>query len=447
MNENENNSNENDSNEKDGIQIGNYILKNKSIGEGSCGKVYEARDQNFKIYATKRFEIKNLMAQEMYFKFGKILKIHYKLNHKNIIRILDVKRTKEFLYLFMEFCTGENLLSFSNNYFNLFHKNLSLKLIQFFVKQIIDALIYMSKKKCMHRDIKLENIMLTLNTNFNEEEKEKIEKLKKKLNENDFIKNIKISESFVNNYSSQKNNFPSYYYYYNIDKNNYNNINEYENIIEKYTIKLIDFDYVKEFDNSSETMKSFYGSPLNLAPEIWEIQYGNNCKGYKENADIWSLGIVIYNLVYSKFPFNGNSFKSIYNKILKGNYYIYNKENVSVELIDLINGLLKVNAEKRFNWEQIFNHPFYNVSYNKQKKFDFKGKDFIELNANDYERKFIDNYELKNKIVIENDEEDNLKEKYINEIFNDNNCEEIEYSTKCVDADDGWVNVELNDKL
>jgi calcium-dependent protein kinase len=140
------NENENDSNEKDGIQIGNYILKNKSIGEGSCGKVYEARDQNFKIYAAKRLEIKNLMAQELYYKFGKMLKIHYKLNHKNIIKILDVKRTKKYLYLFMEFCTGENLFSFNKNYFNLFHKNLSLKLIQFFVKQIIDALIYMSKK-------------------------------------------------------------------------------------------------------------------------------------------------------------------------------------------------------------------------------------------------------------------------------------------------------------
>ena len=69
------------------------------------------------------------------------------------------------------------------------------------------------------------------------------------------------------------------------------------------------------------------------------------------------------------------------------------------------------------------------------------------MNANDYERKFIDNFELKNKIIIENDEEDNLKEKFINEIFNDNNCEEIEYSTKCSEADDGWVNVELNDKL
>jgi serine/threonine protein kinase len=83
---------------KDGTQIGNYILKNKSIGEGSCGKVYEARDQNFQIYAVKRLEIKNLMAQELYYKFGKMLKLHYKLNNKNIIKIIDVKRTEDYLY-------------------------------------------------------------------------------------------------------------------------------------------------------------------------------------------------------------------------------------------------------------------------------------------------------------------------------------------------------------
>jgi len=436
---------------KDGTQIGNYILKNKSIGEGSCGKVYEARDQNFQIYAVKRLEIKNLMAQELYYKFGKMLKLHYKLNHKNIIKIIDVKRTEDYLYLIMEFCSGENLLSFNKNYFNLFNKNLSLKIIQFFVKQIIDALYYMARKKCMHRDIKLENIMLTLNKEFNEEEKERIEKLKKKLNSDknglDFIKNIKIMKSYINDYSSEENNFPSYYYYSNLDQKNNYSINEYENMVEKYTIKLIDFDYIKQIEDSSQMMKSFYGSPLNLAPEIWEIQYGNNCKGYKESADIWSLGIVIYNLVYNKFPFTGNNFKKIYNNILNGKYLIYDQENISLELIDLINGILKVDPEKRYSWDQIINHPFYNIDYNKQNKFDFKGKKIIEMNANDYQKKFIDKIEItkKSNVIIEDDDDD-LKEKYINdEIFN--NIIEIDYTTKCTDVDDDWVEIELNENL
>ena len=436
---------------KDGTQIGNYILKNKSIGEGSCGKVFEARDQNFQIYAVKRLEIKNLMAQELYYKFGKMLKLHYKLNHKNIIKIIDVKRTEDYLYLIMEFCSGENLLSFNKNYYQLFNKNLSLKIIQFFVKQIIDALYYMARKKCMHRDIKLENIMLTLNKEFNEEEKERIEKLKKKLNSDknglDFIKNIKIIKPFINDYSSEENNFPSYYYYSNLDQKNNYSINEYENMVEKYTIKLIDFDYIKQIEDSSQMMKSFYGSPLNLAPEIWEIQYGNNCKGYKESADIWSLGIVIYNLVYNKFPFTGNNFKKIYNNILNGKYLIYDQENISLELIDLINGILKVDPEKRYSWDQIINHPFYNIDYNKQNKFDFKGKKIIEMNANDYQKKFIDKIEItkKSNVIIEDDDDD-LKEKYINdEIFN--NIIEIDYTTKCTDVDDDWVEIELNENL
>ena len=444
----------NNEEEKDGIQIGNYILKNKSIGEGSCGKVYEARDQNFKIYAAKRLEIKNLMAQELYYKFGKMLKIHYKLNHKNIIKIIDIKRTKDYIFLIMEYCTGENLLSFNKNYFNSFNKNLSLKLIQFFVKQIIDGLSYMARKKCMHRDIKLENIMLTLNKEFNEEEKDRIEKLKKKLNSDknglDFIKNIKIVQPFINNYSTNENEFPSYYYHSKIGENNNNNYNldEYENMVEKYTIKIIDFDYIKQIEDSN-MMKSFYGSPLNLAPEVWEIQYGNNCKGYKESADIWSLGIVIYNLIYNKFPFTGNNFKKIYNNILNGKYYVHDQENITLELIDLINGLLKVDPNKRYNWDQIINHPFINVDYTKQNKFDFKGKKFIEINANDYEHKFIDKIEIINKNDLmknEDDDDDDLKEKYINdEIFA--NIINIEYTTKCTDEDDDWVNIELNDNL
>jgi serine/threonine protein kinase len=218
-------------------------------------------------------------------------------------------------------------------------------------------------------------------------------------------------------------------------------------MVEKYTIKLIDFDYIKQIEDSSQMMKSFYGSPLNLAPEIWEIQYGNNCKGYKESADIWSLGIVIYNLVYNKFPFTGNNFKKIYNNILNGKYLIYDQENISLELIDLINGILKVDPEKRYNWEQIINHPFYNLDYNKQSKFDFKGKKIIELNANDYQKKFIDKIEItkKSNVIIEDDDDD-LKEKYINdEIFN--NIIEIDYTTKCTDVDDDWVEIELNENL
>jgi len=437
-------------NEKDGIQIGNYILKSKPIGEGSCGKVFEARDQNFKIYAVKRLEIKNLMAQELYYKFGKMLKIHYKLNHKNKKKIINLKRTEKYIYLIMEYCTGENLLSFNKNYYNSFNKNLSLKLIQFFVKQIIEGLSYMARKKCMHRDIKLENIMLTLNKEFNEEEKERIEKLKKKLNsyDLDLIKNIKITQPYITNYSTNENELPSYYYLYKIGQNNnYNNLNEYENMVEKYTIKIIDFDYIKQIEDSQMT-KSFYGSPLNLAPEVWEIQYGNNCQGYKESADIWSLGIVIYNLMFNKFPFTGNNFKKIYNNILNGKYYVYNQENISLELIDLINGLLKVDPNKRYNWDQIISHPFINIDYTKQNKFDFKGKNFIEINANDYEHKFIDKIEIinKNDLLNNEDDDDDIKEKYFNdEIFN--NIIEIEYATKCTDEDDDWVKIDLNDNL
>lgn len=70
-----------------------------------------------------------------------------------------------------------------------------------------------------------------------------------------------------------------------------------ENILinDTYDFKLADFGFSK--DNESEFMMSFCGTPSAMAPEILKRE------PYDDRCDTWSLGIMLFELVYGKLPF------------------------------------------------------------------------------------------------------------------------------------------------
>jgi serine/threonine protein kinase len=56
------------------------------------------------------------------------------------------------------------------------------------------------------------------------------------------------------------------------------------------------------------------GTPFYLAPELWE----DNC--YSKKSDIWSLGVILYELCTHKYPYYGNNMEELSAKILKEKY-------------------------------------------------------------------------------------------------------------------------------
>jgi serine/threonine protein kinase len=56
--------------------------------------------------------------------------------------------------------------------------------------------------------------------------------------------------------------------------------------------------------------KTQIGSPLYTSPEIW-----NSENGYNEKCDIWSLGVVIYELCTLKVPFEASSIEELIRKL------------------------------------------------------------------------------------------------------------------------------------
>ena len=82
-----------------------------------------------------------------------------------------------------------------------------------------------------------------------------------------------------------------------------------------------------------------------MAPEIL------NGENYNFKSDIWSLGIIIY------FPYNGQNELLLFKDINSGKRLKLSNDD---KLNDLINKMLKININERISWDEYFNHPFFN---------------------------------------------------------------------------------------
>jgi len=94
------------------------------------------------------------------------------------------------------------------------------------------------------------------------------------------------------------------------------------------------------------------GTLLTMAPEIL------NEEGYNSKCDIWSLGIIIYQLYFKEYPYNGNSDISLLRKIDKIGQKCLKKTN-DPKLDNLIRKMLLKDPDQRYNWEEYLNDEFF----------------------------------------------------------------------------------------
>ena len=129
-------------------------------------------------------------------------------------------------------------------------------------------------------------------------------------------------------------------------------------------IKLCDFGWAKEL--TLENRSTFCGTVEYMAPEIV------GSENYDYSVDIWSLGILLYELLYGHSPFKASNTKNVILNI-KTHELIYDDQNkkVSKACKDLIQKLLVSNPQKRLKIKDILEHPFVKKH---SKKFSYKKK-------------------------------------------------------------------------
>ena len=217
------------------------------------------------------------------------------------MQLIEVKQTEENYYLVCELCNGGSLRQCLNKYLKMYRKPFSEEIVQYLMRQIIEALKYLHGRHIMHRDLKLDNILV----NFKDE--------------ND--------TSILNMYGAQ--------------------------------VKIIDFGFAAHVDKKMDLHKSVLGSPLYMDPRLLQkyTHKGNiDITGYDEKIDIWSLGNIFYQMLIGKNAFETNDIKILEEKIEKGFYSL--PTSSYREVIGFLIGMFQYNPEIRLNAEELSKHDF-----------------------------------------------------------------------------------------
>lgn len=83
-------------------------------------------------------------------------------------------------------------------------------------------------------------------------------------------------------------------------------------------------------------------------------------ESYNALADMWSVGVLMYQMLSSRLPFEGGQTKSVLYAILDGTYSFPSPEfdSISSEAKDLITKLICVDVSKRLSATQALQHPW-----------------------------------------------------------------------------------------
>jgi [calcium/calmodulin-dependent protein kinase] kinase len=94
------------------------------------------------------------------------------------------------------------------------------------------------------------------------------------------------------------------------------------------------------------------GTPAFSPPEALSQQPGEPPYSGKV-ADIWSLGVTLYSLVFGQVPFKDDNILALYNKIRTQQMQVPEEHDVSHELLDLLGKMLMKNPNERITLQDI----------------------------------------------------------------------------------------------
>eukprot|EP00828_Plagiopyla_frontata_P041154 TRINITY_DN5778_c0_g3_i8.p1 TRINITY_DN5778_c0_g3~~TRINITY_DN5778_c0_g3_i8.p1 ORF type:complete len:585 (-),score=89.31 TRINITY_DN5778_c0_g3_i8:211-1893(-) len=158
--------------------------------------------------------------------------------------------------------------------------------------------------------------------------------------------------------------------------------------------KIGDFGFAKQTAQAGTIL----GTPLYMSPELL-----SKTKTYTNKTDIWSIGVLFYQMLFGTFPFDGNSESDLLKNILQQSQKInleYNKIKISEPTKDLLRKMLRPDPSQRIEWADLFSHQ----ALNKEEKiegslenmwtvsqFNIKNKNKLIDQANYYKSKQFQN--------------------------------------------------------
>lgn len=143
------------------------------------------------------------------------------------------------------------------------------------------------------------------------------------------------------------------------------------------TVKITDFGFAHILTKNQSFYESF-GTLVYIAPEILQRL------PYSFKVDIWSLGVIIFQILFEEIPFgeNSNDFKMIKNTIVKGQFSFPNniKTNIGINKVyyDIITKCLNVDSEKRPKCKEIISLIQFNNEVNGKGNYNYNKDNLID---------------------------------------------------------------------
>mgnify|MGYP002624584200 CR=1 FL=1 len=311
------------------LKISQNIELMNIIGKGAYGDVFMGINTKTKeIYAIKKITKKQLESEIIYQYFNNEIFILKHLNHPNIIKFKSLTEYKSDYYLSTEYCNGGSLEQAMKYHSDTYGNPINEEIARYFIYNILHGIIYLNKNNLIHRDIKSDNILLHYE------------------NEEDLI-----THNFL-----------------------------------KAKIKIIDFGFARYLEQD-ELAGSLVGTPMYMEPSILKTFMTSKSRVvdgfYDKKVDVWSLGILTYELLIGIVPFVARNIKGLFHSVEQRDFCIPKEEKRTFKLseaaINFIDKTLNIDMNRRPLPEELIKDPWIMGKFNKKKLYNMKSDKEIAL--------------------------------------------------------------------
>ena len=342
----------------------------KIIGKGAFGEVRICKY----IPTGDIVAIKKMKKEEMH-KKNQVLHVRAErdvLSEAKNQWIVELKfsfQDQKFLYLGMEYLPGGDLMTLL-----MARDILPEEDSKFYAAEMVLAIESVHDMGCIHRDLKPDNVLIGRDGHI-------------KLSDFGLSKKLDAFLDKNNKLIFNNNNKPLY--------NNRSNLSYAEQ-----------FRIFKSLKSKKRREKAFstVGTPDYIAPEVFKQ------KGYGQEIDWWSLGVIMFEMMIGYPPFYSESSTETCKKILdwENNLEIRPEANISKEAVDILKRLIN-DPEKRLGRngaEEVKQHPFFkNVDWKHVKETMIPP--FIPQLKGPFDTRYFDEYEETEPFYPINNNENN----------------------------------------
>ncbi|KAK4916126.1 hypothetical protein LTR28_013460, partial [Elasticomyces elasticus] len=298
-------------------KFGEYFL-GQTLGEGEFGKV----KMGWKKEGGVQVAIKLIRRESLGSNPSRLPKIYREiailrqLQHPNIVRLHEMVETERHIGIILEYASGGELFDYILN-----HRYLKDNAARRLFAQLVSGVGYLHKKGIVHRDLKLENLLLDRN------------------------KNIIITDfGFANTFNPHDELGEEIEY----------------SLASKDFVKKMNLDHVREDGHRrGDLMQTSCGSPCYAAPEL--VVSDSLYTGRK--VDVWSCGVILYAMLAGYLPFDddpanpeGDNINLLYKYIVSTPLTF--PEYVTPHARDLLRRILVPDPRKRADLFEVARHSW-----------------------------------------------------------------------------------------